>query len=313
MRPTFSVIIPTYNRESLVGPTLDSVAAQDLDDYEVIAVDDGSTDGTIDVVRGHPLEVRVVEQDHKGCAAARNRGAAEARGEYLAFLDSDDLWFPWTLSVFKSVILSAGAPTFVGGALHHFRDRSELDSVAQVQLGFDRGPDFFSTALQSGFDLGVAHGVVRRDRYVEVGGCEERDVNGTDSDVLMKLGVAPGCAIVRSPVTLAYRVHGGRTTVNLEKGLAGAKLLIGNEREGLYPGGPERRRERMANVYARVRGISRTAASGGRPDIASWIYGRTFVGNVALGRVAYLLAMPPIVVGSWIRLAVDRGIGKKTQ
>jgi glycosyltransferase involved in cell wall biosynthesis len=93
----FSVIIPTYNRAALLCTALDSVFAQTFTDYEVIVVDDGSTDGTAAMVASYGGRVRYFQQQNKGPGAARNLGAQHATGEYLAFLDSDDLWFPWTL------------------------------------------------------------------------------------------------------------------------------------------------------------------------------------------------------------------------
>ena len=84
-----------YNKKDEIGATLASVLAQDVAPAEVIVVDDGSTDGSPDIVRafGSPL-VRLVVQENAGVSAARNRGVAEARGRYVAFLDGDDRWEP---------------------------------------------------------------------------------------------------------------------------------------------------------------------------------------------------------------------------
>lgn len=90
--PAVSVIIPTYNRAAMVREAIESVLAQSYADRELIVVDDGSTDGTGAAVAAFLPQLTYVHQEHKGVSAARNRGAAIARGEYLAFLDSDDLW-----------------------------------------------------------------------------------------------------------------------------------------------------------------------------------------------------------------------------
>jgi glycosyltransferase involved in cell wall biosynthesis len=94
--PTFSVVMPAYNVETTIGPAVESVLRQTWDDFELIVVDDGSTDQTHAAVE--PFEVnprvRVVRHENRGLAAARNTGIAHARGEHLAFLDSDDLWMP---------------------------------------------------------------------------------------------------------------------------------------------------------------------------------------------------------------------------
>jgi len=98
MVPLVSVIIPTYNRAGQVAEAVASVAAQTFRDFEILVVDDGSTDDTFEVLAA--LEcVRVLRHlRRRGVAAARNLGAAEARGEWLAFLDSDDLWLPEKLA-----------------------------------------------------------------------------------------------------------------------------------------------------------------------------------------------------------------------
>lgn len=91
--PRVSVVIPTYNRAHTVGDAVASVLAQRFDDLELIVVDDGSTDGTADVLsRVRDPRLRFVAGRHAGVAAARNLGVKHARGDLLAFLDSDDLW-----------------------------------------------------------------------------------------------------------------------------------------------------------------------------------------------------------------------------
>ncbi len=101
MNRKVSVIIPTYNRASMVGDAIESVLKQDLDDIEIIVVDDGSKDETERVVRRYLQsrgdKVRYLKQENKGVAAARNKGIDAARGEYIAFLDSDDTWMTTTL------------------------------------------------------------------------------------------------------------------------------------------------------------------------------------------------------------------------
>jgi len=90
--PNISVIIPTYNRAGMVKEAIESVLAQGYADRELIVVDDGSTDETERVVSSFAPRLTYIYQDHQGVSAARNRGIVHARGEYLAFLDSDDLW-----------------------------------------------------------------------------------------------------------------------------------------------------------------------------------------------------------------------------
>src|SRR6267378_744209 len=98
--PFFSVIMPAYNREKYIGDALGSVLAQSCADWECIVVDDGSADSTCAIVREFVAKeprIRLIERANGGPGAARNQGATEARGKYLAFLDSDDLWMHCTL------------------------------------------------------------------------------------------------------------------------------------------------------------------------------------------------------------------------
>ena len=96
--PQVSVIIPTYNRGWIVGEAVDSVLAQDFTDYELIVVDDGSTDDTEAVLRGYGDRICILRQQNKGVSAARNAGIRSAAGDLISFLDSDDLWLPAKLS-----------------------------------------------------------------------------------------------------------------------------------------------------------------------------------------------------------------------
>jgi glycosyltransferase involved in cell wall biosynthesis len=93
-----SVIIPVYNGEKYIAQTLESVLAQTYQDFEIIVVDDGSIDGSADVIRNYTAKysgkIRYFHQENRGIAAARNAGIKESRGAYIAFLDQDDLWLP---------------------------------------------------------------------------------------------------------------------------------------------------------------------------------------------------------------------------
>ena len=101
-RPHVSVVVPTYQSETRIGTTLERLGRQTFADYEVVVVNDGSTDATSAVVRRRmerDPRVRLVEQANGGIAAARNHGIAVAHGEMLAFLDDDDLWHPRKLEL----------------------------------------------------------------------------------------------------------------------------------------------------------------------------------------------------------------------
>ena len=90
-----TVVIPLYQGARFIGETLDSLAAQTRPLVEVVVVNDGSTDDGPQIARAHPLAPRVIEQPNRGVAVARNHGAVVAASAYVAFLDQDDLWFPY--------------------------------------------------------------------------------------------------------------------------------------------------------------------------------------------------------------------------
>jgi len=106
--PTVSVCIPTYNRKDMICFAVDSVLAQTYKDYEIIVVDDGSTDGTEDVLLRSGYDLRYHKVDHCGQQACRNKLIELAKGEYITFVDSDDLIFPYTLEILMNVINQHG-------------------------------------------------------------------------------------------------------------------------------------------------------------------------------------------------------------
>lgn len=95
--PTVSVVIPTYNRSEFLYEAINSVFHQTYQDFEVIVVDDGSTDNTESIISKFDGRVRYFKQANSGSAVARNRGILNSRGNFIAFLDSDDLWYPQKL------------------------------------------------------------------------------------------------------------------------------------------------------------------------------------------------------------------------
>jgi glycosyltransferase involved in cell wall biosynthesis len=97
--PVVSVIIPTYNRWPMVAEAVESVLKQAYSFFELIVVDDGSTDSTTERLKKYGSIVRVLSQQRSGVAAARNYGVSSARGRYIAFLDSDDFWLPQKLGI----------------------------------------------------------------------------------------------------------------------------------------------------------------------------------------------------------------------
>ena len=100
-----SVIIPLYNKEPIIERSLQSVLSQDYDDFEVVVVNDGSTDRSADIVRSiNDPRIRLIEQENGGPSKARNTGTKNARGEWIVFLDADDELLPGALRMFSATI-----------------------------------------------------------------------------------------------------------------------------------------------------------------------------------------------------------------
>jgi glycosyltransferase involved in cell wall biosynthesis len=109
--PNVSICIPTYNRKNYLKETLDSVFWQTYKDYEVVIVDDGSTDDTEQMIKQAGYKVRYYWQENQGESAARNKLIELAKGEYLTFIDSDDLLFPYALEELVKVVENCGSDT----------------------------------------------------------------------------------------------------------------------------------------------------------------------------------------------------------
>src|SRR5688572_5722307 len=105
--PQISVVVPAFNCAPYIGRALESVLRQVDSSVEVIVVDDGSTDGTATVLADYIPRIRVIRQHNQGVAAARNHAIAEARGTWIAFLDSDDVWRGDRLRVGRAICAAA--------------------------------------------------------------------------------------------------------------------------------------------------------------------------------------------------------------
>lgn len=287
--PLFSVIIPTYNRSDLLEQTLKSVWQQTFRDFEVIVVDDGSTDSTNHVLDRFSDRLISVRQENLGPSAARNTGVRLARGEYLAFLDSDDLWFPWTLETYARAISEHAAPTCVMGAWSRFSSQEEL-AVQKRSLIVRKFPDFLKagqTPLFWGTNIAV-----RAVEMIEVGGFCEAIRVFEDQDVGLRLGTCPNFVKIEQPITVAYRETPGSLTTSAEKSLEGILYVLDQEQIGAYPGGASRRHERRRYITFTVRSLSLGLLRTGHLRGAGRLYCRTMVWHVLLGRLRYLVGFP---------------------
>jgi GT2 family glycosyltransferase len=298
--PFFSIVIPTYNRSGLLRETLDTVFAQELTDYEVLVIDDGSTDDTQQVLAGYGERVRALRQQNQGQGVARNLGIQHATGEYVVFLDSDDLWFPWTLATYRQAIDMYAGPTVVMGAHAPFQRPEELAGVSHGPLKAHAFADYFASAEET-FVRTACVVAVRTEALRRVGGFTGRRINSEDHDLLYRLGTERGFVWVEAPVVVGYRQHGGSSSKDLERGYEGLCYLLEQEQRGAYPGGAERRRERLTLLLHGTRHVTRWLVEHGRPQLALDLYRRSLLGHLVVPRWRYVLGFPPWMVASVLR------------
>lgn len=287
----FSVIIPTYNRATLLNRTLESVLAQTFKDFEVIVVDDGSTDNTASVTASYQGKVRFFRQQNRGPGAARNLGAKHAAGRYLAFLDSDDLWFPWTLETYRRVIEQHQWPAFLAGKPLRFREEQEWLAAGQGEPRVLAFPDYLASSNEWRW-WGASSFVIRRDAFLAAGEFTHESVNGEDADLALRLGTQPGFVQITEPATFAYREHEVSMMKHLPKTLMGIWLGVNNELAGNYPGGASRARERWQILTRQARPATFDCLRQGLRRDAWKLYLTLFRWHVILRRWKYLAGFP---------------------
>lgn len=214
--PSISVVIPVFNRGPLIGPTLDSVLNQTLAAGEILVVDDGSTDGSADWIEAHYRgRVRVIRQSNGGVARARNRGLEEARGDFLAFLDHDDLWRPDKLRAQSEALREHPGAGVVYCAWDHFDQNGVLPpSDLRVweprwfdgQKPVDGQKRLREALLIGGFIVSMSVPLVCTQALRDVGGFDPSAVPSDDWDVWIRLSQRVSFVGLRDKLVL-YRQH----------------------------------------------------------------------------------------------------------
>ena len=201
--PLVSVVIPAFNAASCIRRALDSVLAQTWERYEIIVVDDGSTDNSSEVLARYGKQLNVVCQANGGPSVARNRGLMEARGRYVAFLDADDYWLPEKLE--RQVALLDARPevgfcstatAVVDPEGKHVRDWPCCHEEPLLETLFMR-----SSAV-SGSTSGV---LARRAVLLEAGGFDERLRGFEDPDLWIRLAARTAYACIPLALTVVVR------------------------------------------------------------------------------------------------------------
>jgi glycosyltransferase involved in cell wall biosynthesis len=190
--PLVSVIIPTYNRSSLICKTVENVLRQTYQKLEVIVVDDGSTDDSLERLRVFGSRIRVITQENGGPSAARNKGLEVASGEIIAFQDSDDEWLPTKLERQVSILDRAGkeVPCCICNATMHFRGKPPITSfnLAFIHPALPEGIwSNVAEVLSSTFILFNQCAAIRSDALRRVGGFDESLRFMEDYDLSLRL------------------------------------------------------------------------------------------------------------------------------
>lgn len=242
----YSIIITCYNQQFFITEAVESALSQNCSSKEVIVVDDGSQDGSLDTLRQYAASIKLLSlSTNHGANNARNRGAAIAKGEYLLFLDGDDVLPPWAFDVYE-LLIAERHPTTVVSLARWFEGPVPA-------LGLDDVPkrvDFveYDSLLTKDRTSGLYNGayVIDRRAFHDCGGFTPGVSSFDDHDLFLKLGFSCKAIVVLFPYTFLYRVHAGGISRSVPRFLSGTYVIIERERAGRYPGGLRRRFERYA-------------------------------------------------------------------
>ena len=207
----FSIVIPLFNKEQYIAETLDSVIHQTFDDYEVIIVNDSSTDRSLSIVKSFEIKdsrFNVYTIPNGGVSNARNFGIKHSHGEFVCFLDADDLWKPDYLKEANSLIEKYGKSNFLCFAYEWFEDNPQnVVKHCSLEKYFkgDKQIDFFKYSVLTKASVALTSAVIiRRNRLVELDCCFPKEYSmGEDVDLWVRAAKAP--IIYSNKALMLYR------------------------------------------------------------------------------------------------------------
>jgi glycosyltransferase involved in cell wall biosynthesis len=245
-----SVVIPTFNRAAYVRRALESVLRQTVQDTDVIVVDDGSTDDTRQVLSSYRDRIRYVHQPNAGVSAARNAGARLAESEWLAFLDSDDVWLPKKLERQLECVAETRAEvcfTWMLGSKYGASGPARFESKRQPTGKNSLFQDPFRLMWVVSNGLHVQTMLVKRDLWQQTGGFDESLRIAEDTHLIYRLALMVPFALVDEPLVFLERAadRGGLSDESFEtcRRLYDEQIRILRDACVRYPG---RDREVMA-------------------------------------------------------------------
>ena len=202
--PTVSVVIPAYNAAWCVERAIESVLAQRYTDFELIVVDDGSTDGTPGVLERHGARLRIVRKENGGLASARNAGIRAARSDYVAFLDADDWWMPDKLTRQLAWLEMHPETVFCSTAARVVDPAGE--TIGEWRCGGTAGSSLAAIFSTNAYVAGSGSAVVaRRNTLRDAGGFDEGLRSLEDVDMWMRLAALGGYHCVDELLTVILK------------------------------------------------------------------------------------------------------------
>jgi glycosyltransferase involved in cell wall biosynthesis len=251
-----SVIMPAYNGEQFIAQSIMSVLNQTFTDFELIVVDDGSTDRTAEIVSGIQRQddrVRFLRQENSGQAAARNIGISKSQGDLIAFLDQDDLWIEQKLELQTKAIEASGADiVFSGGYIFSGADVTcETISFAQLE-GKLSGPEMFRLLFIEN-RIPILTAIVRKEALASVGPLEEdrRYQNADDYDLWLRLAAAGATFLALPERLVRYRAHSAQASSNTVRMLQ-AELAVLQKHQNVALLSREDKSRRFRSVYLKL-------------------------------------------------------------
>jgi glycosyltransferase involved in cell wall biosynthesis len=303
MGPRFSVIIPTLNRGPLLRQCLAGIFGQSSSSFETIIVDDGSTDETGDVLAEYAGRLTVLDGRREGPGGARNFGAESASGEYLVFVDSDDVLRTDALSLYDTWIISGRRPVMMLAAFRPFRDMAELGEFASPPRPLDARdfPTYLDAAAEHHL-AGTHRLIIDRRLFLDSGGLPINMPVCEDQHFGMLINDRGPCRVILDPPTIGYRMHEGNISSDAHKFYLGAMRLVRAEKQGEYPGGPARESVRRDVVTSTARSTSVMCLNVCRWRDALTLYASTLAWHIGQGRFKYALGFPLVALRRWARL-----------
>jgi glycosyltransferase involved in cell wall biosynthesis len=205
--PNVSVIIPTYNRAALVRKAVESVLEQTYADFEVIVADDGSIDNTREMLTGLSERVRYVPLAHGGRSRARNHALTLAKGRYIAFLDSDDLFFPYTPATQVDHLERNPEYGMVYGSAICFSETGEFLGAYEAEKS---GWLYYDIALYLPLTITLPTVMLRKSVVEEIGGFDERMERFEDTDMWRRVSRRHKILAINKPLSKLLTHQGNR-------------------------------------------------------------------------------------------------------